>query len=195
MTDTSQTIKLAELPQLRALFECLNGGRHLNRHHDHELWVALEQHQDSYRTLFSALGYELRIDGRGFAWFHTAEATNTVSRNSRRLALFFLLLFEHQADQGLHLGKFHSWTIDRTLLETLWDKNQALLETEDIADVEALSEVLRIGERYGILVGEQQRWQLLPATYRYLDHFEELSAVLREQSEADSSLARWEDEA
>jgi hypothetical protein len=195
MTDQPNAVDLSALPQLRALFEHLNAGRHLNRHHDHALWVDLEQNQATYEVLFSALGYALRIDGRGFAWFHGAEATSSVSRNSRRLALFFLLLFEYQADQGLHLGKFHSWTLDRALLDTLWEKNKALLETEEISDPEALADVLRIGERYGIVAREQQRWQLLPAAYRYLDHFEELAAALREQEAADAALAQWEDEA
>jgi hypothetical protein len=191
---TESSITLSELPQLRSLFESLNSGRHLNRHHDHALWVELEQHESQYQALFSALGYDLRVDGRGFAWFHTAEATSTVSRNSRRLALFFLLLFEHQADQGLHLGKFHHWTLDRTLLDTLWEKNKSLLETEELFDADALTDVLRTGERYGIVACEQQRWRLLPAAYRYLDHFEELAAALRDQEAADAALAQWEDE-
>ncbi len=194
MTDVPRTVPLDQLPKLRELFEALNSGRHLNRHHDHALWVELEQQLKHYQTLFAALGYDLRIDGRGYAWFHTADATSTVSKNSRRLALFFLLLFEYQADQGQHLGKFHSWSLDRSLLQVLWEKNQALLEAEDVADVDGLADILNTGARYGFCLSEEPHWRLLPAVYRYLDHFEELAAELRVQKTEDVALAHWEDD-
>jgi hypothetical protein len=187
------TLALNQLSQLKPLFEIFTSGKHLNRHQDQALWVELEQNHAAYEALFAALGYELRVDGRGFAWFHTEEATSTVSKSSRRLALFFMLLFEYQADQGLHLGKFHAWTLDGTLLQTLWEKNQALLEAEEIADPAALADVLNTGARYGFLAAVDQRWHLLPAVHRYLDRFQELADQLREQDAADAALGQWDE--
>jgi hypothetical protein len=188
MPDNHDTLNLSVLPKLQEQFEALNRGHHLNRHHDHALWADLERNQQAYTALFNALGYQLAIDPRGFAWLQPAEATANVSQTSRRLALFFLLLFEYQADLGMHLGKFQTWIINRELLEKLLDKNRPLLEAEALLSVSDLVDVLRPGIRYGIVKETSQGWTLLPATYRYLDHFEALAGAAREQDAADSSL-------
>lgn len=103
---------LHKLPHLAELFSHFNAGRHLNRFNDAVLWVELEQEREAYTRLFAALGYELRIDERGFAWFHTDEASSTVSKTTRQLALLFMLIFEYQADAGLNLGRFTEWVLD-----------------------------------------------------------------------------------
>jgi hypothetical protein len=182
MPDRNNTFRLEDLSQLRGLFEALNSGRHLNRYHDPALWADLEEHREAYVALFEALGYRLRVDERGFAWFHTGEVNSTVSKSSRKLALFFMLLFEYQADQGLHLGKFYAWILDATVLNTLWERNQALLGAEEMVGPEALRDVVNTGIRYGFIASEKAGgWRLLPAVYRYLDHFEELAEQLRGQ--------------
>lgn len=167
---------LNKLPHLKELFALLNGGRHINRLAEPVLWAELEKEASQYETLFGSLGYELRIDGRGFAWFQTAEASNTVSKATRQLALLFMLLFERQADAGQHLGRFTDWRIDRLLLTALWDKNRPLLEAEGFADVEPLQQLLDMAARYGFSETTASGWRLLPAVFRYLDCFEELAA-------------------
>lgn len=174
-TPLNAPIDLNKMPRLRELFALLNGGRHLNRLAEPALWAELEREATPYETLFAALGYELRIDGRGYAWFQTAEASATVSKATRQLALLFMLLFEQQADAGQHLGRFTDWRIDRKLLAALWDKNRALLEAEGFADAEPLSQLLDTAARYGFAEAAPHGWRLLPAVYRYLDRFEELS--------------------
>ena len=194
MSDRNSTLRLEALSQLRGLFEALNSGRHLNRYHDTALWADLEEHRGAYVSLFEALGYQLRVDERGFAWFHTGEASSTVSKGSRKLALFFMLLFEYQADQGRHLGKFHAWILDTALLDTLWERNQALLGAEEIANPEALRDVVSTGIRYGFMASERTGgWRLLPAVYRYLDHFEELAEQLRGRMQADAKVTTLDD--
>jgi hypothetical protein len=171
----SAPLDLNKMPRLKELFSLLNGGRHINRLADPVLWAELEREAIQYEALFAALGYELRIDGRGYAWFQSAEASATVSKATRQLALLFMLLFELQADAGQHLGRFTDWHIDRKLLAALWDKNQALLEAEGFADAEPLSQLLDAAARYGFAEALPNGWRLLPAVFRYLDRFEELS--------------------
>lgn len=173
-------IILDQLPQLADLFALFHSGRHLNRASNAVLWAALEREAPQYQALFGALGYDLRIDGRGYAWFHTVDASNTVSKSTRQLALLFMLIFERQADAGQHLARFTDWRIDRALLAALWDKNRQLLEAEGYADAEPLQQLLDTAARYGFAEATGQGWRLLPAVGRYLDRFEELAADQRD---------------
>jgi hypothetical protein len=182
----STTIDLTKLPQLRELFALFNSGRHLNRVADPTLWAQLERGAADYISLFAALGYDLRLDGRGYAWFHTAEANANVSKTTRQLALLFMLIFEKQADAGQQLARFVDWPIDRTLLAALWEKNRGLLEAEGFIDVEPLQQLLDAAVRYGFADNVAGGgWRLLPAVARYLDRFEELAAA---NQQADASV-------
>lgn len=172
----SPPIALEQLPRLRELFAMLNAGRHVNRLAEPALWAELEREGAQYERVFSALGYELRIDGRGYAWFQTSDASGTVSKATRQLALLFMLIFEQQADAGQHLGRFVDWRIDRALLTGLLDKNRALLDAEGLAELEPLQQLLDTAARYGFAEAGSGAWRLLPAVFRYLDRFEELAA-------------------
>lgn len=168
-------IALEQLSRLKDLFAMLNAGRHLNRLAEPVLWAELEREAGQYTRLFGALGYDLRIDGRGYAWFQTGEASGTVSKATRQLALLFMLIFEQQADAGQHLGRFVEWRIDRALLAGLLDKNGALLEAEGLAALDPLQQLLDTAVRYGLADAANGAWRLLPAVFRYLDRFEELA--------------------
>jgi hypothetical protein len=169
-------IALEQLSRLKELFAMLNAGRHVNRLSEPVLWAELEREAAQYERVFAALGYELRIDGRGYAWFQTADASGTVSKATRQLALLFMLIFEQQADAGQHLGRFVDWRIDRALLTGLLDKNRALLDAEGLAELEPLQQLLDTAVRYGFADAANGAWRLLPAVFRYLDRFEELAA-------------------
>src|SRR5450830_1829239 len=132
--NTTTPLYLHKLPLLGELFSFLNSGKHLNRMADHRLWAELERERDAYELLFRGLGYALRIDDRGFAWFHFDDASSNVSKTTRQLALLFMLLFEFQADLGLHLGRFTDWVIDEALLDAILEKNWLLAEAESLAD-------------------------------------------------------------
>ncbi len=177
MTDN---LALQRLPQLAELFKFFNSGRHLNRLSEAALWAELEQEQAAYETLFRALGYELRVDGRGFAWFHSDDLSANVSNQSRQLALLFMVIFDTQADAGKALGRFSDWVIDRMLLGTVFEQHQELLVAEGL-DVDALLGLLEKAESFGFARKVSGRWALLPAVCRYLDHFEALAAQQREQ--------------
>lgn len=180
------SIDLQRLPVLRELFEHLNAGKHLNRMAQPRLWAELEREQGQYETLFAALGYVLRIDGRGFAWFHSDEGTSNVTRTTRQLALLFMLIFEFKADMGVHLARFTEWPIDVGFLLALIEKNNLLLKAEHLAEVDQLTQLMRTAANYGFAVADGASWRLLPAVFRYLDRFEEL-AHRDASGEADAS--------
>jgi len=168
-------IDLKQLSELQALFKLLSSGTHLNRLQETELWLNLDKHYTAYEGLFAALGFTLVMDGRGFAYFKTDQASSYTSKLTRRLALLLMLLFEYQADQGLHLFQFQQWRIDTSLLEMLSQHYQALLEAEEMASAQALAETLERAARVGFAVYDDGCFWLLPAVYRYLDLFEELA--------------------
>lgn len=175
--NTVTPLYLHKMPSLAELFAFLNSGKHLNRLADQRLWAELERERDGYEMLFGAMGYQLRIDDRGFAWFHFDEASSNVSKTSRQLALLWMLIFEAQADAGLHLGRFTDWVIDPKLLGTLNEKNRALLEAEDLCEPEQLEQLMKTASNYGFVMNEANHWRLLPAVLRYLDRFEELAGI------------------
>lgn len=173
--NSAAPLYLHKLPHLSEIFGLLTSGKHLNRLIDHRLWTELEKERDAYEALFGALGYSLKIDGRGFAWFNYDEASNNVSKMTRQLALLFMLIFEFQADAGFHLGRFTEWVIDDKLLSAILEKNRLLLEAESLADGESLIQLLKTASNYGFVTSEGSGWKLLSAVYRYLDRFEELA--------------------
>lgn len=178
-------INLLKLPLLGELFAFFNSGKHLNRLSEPRLWAELEREREAYEALFSALGYCLRVDGRGFAWFQHEDASSGVSKMTRQLALLFMLVFECQADAGLHLGRFTEWKIDDSLLAALIEKNRLLLEAEGLADAEQLTGLLKTSANYGFALMDGSAWRLLPAVFRYLDRFEELA---RDEDSPDQPL-------
>lgn len=173
------TIDLTPLTQLQPLFKLLSSGAHLNRLQDTECWVELETHQNPYQALFAALGFVLIVDGRGFAYFKTELGSAYTGKLTRRLALLLMLLFEYQADQGLHLFQFQQWRLDTSMLEKLWQQYHAILEAEEISSPQTLKEILDSAARVGFLVFEDGAYQLLTAVHRYLDLFEELAQAER----------------
>ncbi len=167
------TLYLGRLPHLGELFELFNAGKHLNRIAEPALWAELEKEQEQYQALFASLGFNLRLDGRGFAWFHFENASSNVSRTTRQLALLFMLLFELKADEGVHLARFTDWRLDSELLTTLMERGHDLLQAEGL-DEEVLAVLLDRACTHGFAVSVAGGWRLLPAVWRYLDHFEEL---------------------
>jgi hypothetical protein len=122
------------------------------------------------------LGFNLRIDGRGFAWFHFDGANSNVNSTTRQLALLFMLVFELKADEGLHLARFTDWLIDRELLVALFERSNDLLLAEGL-DEQSLVSLFERACNYGFAESINGGWQLLPAVWRYLDHFESLASA------------------
>lgn len=186
--NTTTPLYLHKLGCLAEMFEFFNSGKHMNRMADHRLWAELERERVAYELLFKSLGYTLRIDERGFAWFHFEDASSNVSKTTRQLALLFMLIFEFQADLGMHLGRFTDWLVDHALLDAILEKNRLLLEAEGFADRDQLQQLLRAAVNYGFASSEGNACRILPAVFRYLDRFEELANTSR-VTEADVGMS------
>lgn len=182
-----KTIQLTKLSKLEELFQWLNSGKHLNRLAEPVLWAELEQEQAQYELLFQQLGYCLRMDGRGFAWFHTDDANSNVSKATRNLALVLMVLFDFQADNHQQLGRFTDWLIDTPLLTAIFDKHQDLLQAESL-DVDSMVQVYESATRYGFAQAQATGWRLLPAAARYLDHFQELAQRQQQDNQDNNEI-------
>ena len=192
MSNTSQFNQIASnLPSLAALFRWFNRGRHLNRISEPVLWEEFERNIADYHAIFRSLGYELRLDGRGFAWFHQEHGSSNTNKATRQLALLFMVIFDTQADAGIPLMKFEHWHIDRTLLTTVYEQHQDLLDAEEI-DLSALVGLMKTAENFGFARFDSGAWHLLPAVCRYLDHYEELASQV--DQDEDVSWAGDQDE-
>lgn len=175
---------MERLTSLAELFKLFNAGKHLNKLSSPALWAELEKEQTQYQALFASLGYRLQMDGRGFAWFHFDTANSNVNSTTRQLALLFMLLFEHKADAGQHLARFTDWLIDRAVLTALLERSQELMQAEGL-DEQTLSGLLERATNYGFAEVVSGGWRLLPAVWRYLDHFESMAA---EETDENSSI-------
>ncbi len=173
-------INLKHLPSLRTLFRWFNSGKHLNRITHAALWAELEQQQTAYSALFTALGYELCMDGRGFAWFHQDEVSLNLSNQSRQLALLFMIIFNTQADSGKSFGEFISWRIDQEFMLEVVKQHQDILLAENLT-IDTLIQLLDKAHNFGFVAKHSGYWQLLPAVFRYLDHIEALADQMRQQ--------------
>ena len=191
--------QLESLSALSELFRLFNSGKHLNRAADAALWAELERGQERYQALFSALGFELKVEPRGYAWFHTEEANGQVNKTSRRLALLWMCLFDTQADGGKPLSRFMDWRVDNALLTKAHERHKDLLEAEGLA-LDGFIGLLESAVKLGFAMSHDGHWQLLPAVYRYLEHFESLVTssdnllVALQGEEEDETLEAEQDE-
>ncbi|MGS3152945.1 hypothetical protein ACB268_19535 [Aeromonas sanarellii] len=176
-------LHLASLTALSTLFQLFHCGKHLNRVAEPALWAELERDQDSYLALFSALGFELKIEPRGYAWFQIDEANGQVNKTSRRLALLWMCLFDTQADEGKPLSRFMDWRVDHVLLAKAHERHKDLLEAEGLA-LDSFISLLDSAGKLGFALSHDGYWQLLPAVYRYLEHFESLVSSSDDSLEA-----------
>lgn len=184
MSNPAPLTALSKLTQLKDVFGTLIRGRHINRLHDGTLWNEIDRERDTYDALFTQLGYQLVIDERGFAMFDTDEPASNIANKTRNLALLMLALFERQADHGLNLTQFHEWLIDRALLEELLERSRGMLEAEDLSTLDHLVATMSNAVSYGFASADEPgHWRLLPATWRYLDSFEELASKQEEASD------------
>lgn len=173
---------LSPMPALADLFRLFLSGKHLNRVAEPALWAELEKHEASYVGLFAALGFELRLDARGFAWFHSGDANSNIGKISRQLALLFMVIFDAQANAGKALQRFSDWLINSAWLAEVYKQHQDLLDTEGL-NPDALVELLGRACNLGFAVADPTGWRLLPAVCRYLDHFESLAQATKDEGD------------
>lgn len=187
-TPSPLAVTLAQMPALAELFRLFLSGKHLNRVAEPALWAELEQREADYVALFAALDFDLRLDARGFAWFHSGDASSNIGKISRQLALLFMVIFDAQANAGKALQRFTDWLIDSTWLIDVYKQQQDLLDAEGL-NPDALVDLLDRACSLGFAVREPVGWRLLPAVCRYLDHFEDLAMAAKDGSDEASVVA------
>ena len=173
---------LESLGALSELFRLFNSGKHLNRVAEPALWAELERCQESYQAIFAALGFELKVEPRGYAWFHIEESGSQASKTSKRLALLWMCLFDTQADEGRPLSRFTEWRVDKGLAgQGSRASSGDPFEAEGL-ELDGFIALLDSAVKLGFALSLNGYWQLLPAVYRYLEHFESLSASGQDDS-------------
>ncbi|RWT40931.1 hypothetical protein DN613_06055 [Aeromonas caviae] len=100
---------------------------------------------------------------------------------SKRLALLWMCLFDTQADEGRPLSRFTEWRVDKALLAKAHEHHQEILEAEGL-ELDGFIALLDSAVKLGFALSLNGYWQLLPAVYRYLEHFESLSASGQDDS-------------
>lgn len=167
--------QLKELTELKSLYDLFTSGHHLTRVAHPALWAAFERGLEGYKAVFSALGYELVVDGRSYAWFEPTETSTPTGKKSKTLALLFMCIFNTQADHGESVDRFTHWRIDETFLATCYMAHQDILRDEGITQTDFIR-LLDMTVKYGFARRQMGYWELLPSVSRYLDHFEALAS-------------------
>ena len=175
---------ISNLPNLSALYRGLSQGHHLSITSSPDLWGELKREEPTYRSLFAALGYELHIDARDYAWFEVDQTSPQKKERSKHLALFFMYLFDDKNNVGALLPRFDTWRIDNAYLLQIYEKNKDVWHAEGLAPEDMLT-LIRRAEKLGFARQLDNEWQLLPPVYRYLDYYKTTSA---DQMDADPSL-------
>lgn len=184
---TAQLIDLAELGALEPLHRKMRMGMHIGRHNEPTLWAQLEANADTYTRLFEALGYQLSVDPRGFAWLQDDEREEASEdqkvKKVRRFALILLALFDYQTSAGLSLEEFTLWHLDDQLLRQVLDEHRDLLAQVDVTSVQAMGDELRSVSNWGFTMATEGGWQLLPAVRRFTDTFKHLGEARQDPLE------------
>ncbi len=164
------SVDIAELSLLAPIFRELFKGYHISPR-DHELYAQLNNLQDSYRSLFKALGFELVCDHRGFYYFVPEQMGAQVNKTAQRLALFTFIVVEHLADQNRDpLAVLDGGSLGRDELPPLFDKYRELFVQAEVLSLEDLDDkILRRLVQLGFAREDNGVYQFLPPMHRFLD--------------------------
>ena len=178
------SVNLESMGYLSTVFELLSTGRHINRVISPVLWADIENNREDYQRTFTAMGYPLSIDNRGFAWCETGDesltnARTTPNKTTVRLGIVLMAVFNYQADRGKNLARFEDWRIDAQLLEAVEDHCSPLFTTHELDDGRAEAVLRQTAVKYGFAYESNGGFYLLSAVFRYLEHIEAVSEVIR----------------
>jgi hypothetical protein len=166
---------------LKVVFKSLKGGRHICRD-DMVEYRDIAHHEEQYRCLFRALGYELVYHGQGFFYFKGGNRLPT--QRLQRIALFCLILFQHleetkfkEADRGW-IDKLVNRTFDinNELPHFSTSQRKSMLASLGVTDVESLrNKVLQPMAQMGMLDSQGNLFRFRSPIYRLVDLCMELA--------------------
>lgn len=169
-------IDLSALSLLSTINKKLVSGYHVSEQ-DTTLWQQLDQEYPQYEALFSALGYQLIHDARGFYYLLADDSTPSMGKISRAFALTIYVLVEHYANQGKDpLAALFDNMIDLQLMQTLVIQNKHLFDQLEIfSGSELRKEVFNRMTRFGVAKETDTGYQIGAAAYRYLDALDDVA--------------------
>jgi len=163
-------IELEQLSQLADIYKKLSTGFHISEQ-DFALWQELDNNEDAYSALFTALGHQLKRDSRGFFHFEVDDATVNMGKISRLFALTTYALVEFFADKGQDpLRALFDEEISHEILASILQQQYHLFEQLEVYSATDLKrEVMNRMVRYGFAKAQGEQFKLLSPIYRYLD--------------------------
>lgn len=178
-------LDLASLQQLQEIHRRLASGYHISEQ-DLPLWQSLTSQPEAFDALFSALGYQLVADVRGFFYFAGSDNTPYMGKTARRFALTVYALVEWFADSGRDpVAALLEETLDRSHCSELLKRHKGLFEALEIITPQELEEqVLRRLVRFGFARESAAGVLLLAPIQRFID------AVLELGQSDDSSASQ-----
>lgn len=171
------------LPEkLDLAFQPLSQGRHITIE-DGEVWQLLNKATSEYRAVFSALGFELVSDSRGFFYFHGS--SRGLSDGTEKLALFTYVLVDWLADNGKNVieSLFGDEYVADSLPHLTNDRYKGYMAQVSVSDQKELNAVIKKMNNLGfakITVQEPMTFRLLAPIWRMLE------TCLNNNLEADS---------
>jgi hypothetical protein len=163
-------IELEQLSQLADIHKKLSTGFHISEQ-DFALWQELDNNEEAYSALFTALGNQLKRDSRGFFHFEVDDATVNMGKISRLFALTTYALVEFFADKGQDpLRAMFEEEISHEILASILQQQYHLFEQLEVYSATDLKrEVMNRMVRYGFAKAQGEQFKLLSPVYRYLD--------------------------
>lgn len=168
--------------KLGAAFEALSQGRHVCAT-DTDLFRDLQERTEDYKQVFSALGFRLDHDARGFFYFHGS--AGGLAQDSERIALFMFILVDWLNDKGEGLDALfgRAFTLD-DLPHMASDRYRGYLRQTGVEDAEGLRKVVSRMARFGFADDQGGgRFRFLPPIHRLLDACIEMAARLDARNE------------
>lgn len=179
---TMDAIDMGQLTALAPLYRKMRKGTHIGRLNEPVLWANLEANHGDYARIFKALGYQLGMDPRGFAWLDEEDGGDEprLTKGVRSLAVFIAALFSHQASMGKSLHSFVGWHVDEQLLGNVLEAQRESLAGVEISSIEDMRAQMRSAFNWGFCVEVDGGWKLLPAVSRFTDSFAEAAQAAAE---------------
>lgn len=178
---TTDAIDLGQLTALAPIYRKMRMGTHIGRLNEPALWASLEANHDDYARMFRALGYQLGMDPRGFAWLdeerEDAGDESRLTKKVRSLAVVVAALFDYQAGAGKPLSSFTSWDIDEKLLGHVLEAQRESLAGVEVSSVDDMRDQMRTATSWGFSLQVDGGWRLLPAISRFTDSFADAANV------------------
>lgn len=157
-----------DLPHLAEVFELLRRGRHVCAF-DGAPHRALTAHEEAFKALFDALGFDLQAHPRGFFYFRTQ---GKPSDGAARMTLFVFVLVEWLSDRGLDIEQTlmnESFDLDE-LPHLAGDRHLRIMQEAGVRDCDDLERVVAQLERFGFVNRSGRAvFNFRPPAYRFLD--------------------------